>query len=425
MTPFYALLTNTEAVDPMRQLPIYIGAFAAVVLLIAFFIGFYKGFRKVRWGGFVWVAASAGFFLLEYFLGAGNPLKPLMATFIAGEKTVAFLSSLGLMLACVIAALFLQGLCSWLFRPRAKIVNRKSNRLEKYDSAIDYDEEEMDYEDYENNRLNKMIVRKGYGKPSFFGRIFGALICLVNVAAVLVVVIATALLIICATPLKDAAFASMFKNGYMPFIQEYTFKYAFDFLIIGLVLNMAQKGFKNGFMESIRALIIGVGRLAGIGLAFYLPFSSFVAPAEKGGVEILHSYVLRCVDAATTMGLPGTVAPIVGQIIAGLLLFVLVLLVFALLNFLLKKLTEAVAGIGLLRVIDGTLACLVYMVIGVAICIFIATAFYVLGAYGIFDVKTLLLGDSFAKKLIDVCGVYIQPALDNFNGMIKGLIPAA
>ncbi len=425
MMPLYALLTNTEAADPLQNLPIFVGVFAAVVLLIAFFIGFYKGFRRVGWGGFVWVVTSAGFFLLEHFLGAANPLKPILATFIADETTATFLSSFAFALACILVGLLLQGICSVLLRPRVKMVKPEGDRFTTDENGIEYEEEEKDYDDYEDYRSRKMLVRKGFGKPSIFGRIFGGLICMINAAAVLVVVLAIALFIICATPLKDGVLAPVFANEYMSFVQEYAFKYAFDFLMIGFILKKARNGFEKGFMESLRALVIGVGRIVGIALAFYLPFSPLVLPAEQGGVEILHLYVYRCMDAASMMGLPQTIAPIVGQIIAGLLLFVLVLLVFALLNFILKTLTDVVNNIGFFRVIDGALACPVYLIIGLAICVLVCAAFYVVGAYGIFDVKTLLVGDSLVQKLLDLCGVYIQPALDNFNAMIAGLIPAA
>ncbi|MBO5240599.1 MAG: hypothetical protein J6B56_04165 [Clostridia bacterium] len=425
MIPFYAILTNTEVSDPLQQLPMLVGAVALAVLLIAFFIGFAKGFRRVSWGGFVWVAASAGYFLLEYFLGAENPLKPFVTTFIADEATANFLSSFAFVLACILVALLLQGVCSLLFRPRVKLVNRDGDRFTVDENGIEYDDEDKDYDDYEDYRPRKMLVRKGCRRPNLFGRLIGGLICAINAAAVLVVIVSFALFVVCATPLKEGALAPMFSNEYMPLVQEYAFKYAFDFLMIGVILKIARKGYEKGFMESLRSLIVGVGRLVGICVAFYLPFSQFVLPVEEGGVEILHSFVYRCVDAATMMGLPETFAPIVGQILAGLLLFVLVLLVFALLNFILKKLAEGIEGVGFFRTIDSTLACLVYLLVGVAVCLLVWVAFYVVGSYGIFDVNTLLAEGSLAKKLLDTCAVYIQPALDNFNAILAGLVAPA
>ena len=424
MMPIYALLTDGQAFDPLQQLPLFIGAFAAAVLLIAFFIGFAKGFRKVSWGGLVWVAASAGFFLLEYFFGAENPLKPLVATVIADEATATFLSSFAFALGCILVALLLQGVCSLLFRPRVKLVDREGDRFSVDENGIEYDDEETDYDDYEDYRSRKMLVRKGFRRPSLLGRIFGALICMVNVAAVLVAVFAIALFIVCATPLKEGLLAPVFTNEYMPLVQEYAFKYAFDFLMIGLIIKIARCGYEKGFMESLRTLVVGVGRLVGIGFAFYLPFSTMVLPVEEGGIEIVHSYVYRCIDAAKMMGLPEAYAPLVGQILAGVLLFVLVLIVFAILNFILKTLAQGIEGVGFFRVVDGALACLVYIVIGAAICALIWSAFYVVGAYGIFDVNALIGETSLVKKLLDACGVYIQPALDSFNATLAGLIPA-
>ena len=425
MMPFYAILTNTEASAPLQSLPLIVGAVAAAVLLIAFFIGFYKGCRRVSWGGLVWVVASTGFFLLDYFLGAANPLKPIMATIFVDEATATFLSSFALALACIIVALLLQGVCSMLFRPRVKCVNREGDRFTMDENGIEYDDEDKDYDDYEDYRSRKMLVRKGFRRPSLFGRFLGGLICVINVAAVFVTVLAIALFVVCVTPLKDGLLAPVFEIEFMQFVQQHAFTYAFDFLMIGFILRTARHGFEKGFMESVRALVVGVGRIVGIGFAFYLPFSSFILPVDQGGVEIVHSYVFRCIDATLMMGLPETIAPIVGQILAGVLLFVLVLLVFALLNFILKTLAEGIEGVGFFRVIDGTLACLVYTVIGVAICALVCSAFYAVGAYGIFDVKTLFVGDSLVKKMFDLGGVYIQPALDNFNAMVAGLIVPA
>lgn len=424
MMPFYALLTDTQAFDPLQQLPLLIGAFAAAVLLIAFFIGFAKGFRKVSWGGLVWVAASVGFFLLESFLGAENPIKPLIATMIVDEATATFLSSFAFALGCIVVALLLQGVCSLLFRPRVKLVDREGDRFTVDENGIEYDDEDKDYDDYEDYRSRKMVVRKGFRRPSFFGRLSGGVICAINAAAVLVAVLAIALFIVCVTPLKEGLLAPVFTNEYMPLVQEYAFQYAFDFLMIGIILKIARCGYKKGFMESLRALVVGVGRLVGIGFAFYLPFSTMVLPVEEGGIEIVHWFVYRCIDAATMMGLTEPYAPLVGQLLAGVLLFVIVLIVFALLNFILKTLAEGIEGVGFFRVIDGALACLVYIVIGAAICAIIWAVFYVVGAYGIFDVSTLVGETSLAKKLLDACGVYIQPALDSFNAMVAGLIPA-
>lgn len=425
MMPFNAILTDTESFESLQIVPLILGAIVATALLIAFFIGFYKGYRRVSWGGLVWVVASAGFFLLEYFLGAINPLKPIMATIFTDEATVAFLASFALALACILVALLLQGVCSLLFRPRVKCVNREGDRFTMDENGIEYDDEDKDYDDYEDYRSRKMLVRKGFGRPSLFGRFLGGLICVINVAAVCVTVLAIALFVVCVTPLKDGLLAPVFEIEFMQFVQQYAFTYAFDFLMIGFILRTARHGFEKGFMESVRVLVVGVGRIVGIGFAFYLPFSSLILPVDQGGIEIVHSYVFRCIDATLMMGLPETIAPIVGQILAGVLLFVLVLLVFALLNFILKTLAEGIEGVGFFRVIDGTLACVVYTVVGVAICAIVCSVLYAIGAYGIFDVNVLFVGDSLAGKMFNLGKVYIQPALDNFNAMLRGLVPVA
>ena len=424
MMPFHALLINTEAFNLLQELPMLIGMAAAVLLLIAFFIGFAKGFRKVGWGGIVWVAASGGYFLLERSFGEENPLNPIFATVITDNATAAFLASFVCAMGCILLALLLQGVCSLLFRPRIKLVAKDKNQYTRDENGIEYEVDDKEFDDYEDYHSGKMVVRKGMRKPSFFGRLFGGLICTVNLAAVLVAVLSVALFGVCAMRFNEGLLAPAFQNEYMPFVQEYAILYAFDFLMIGLILKTARKGFEKGFMDSFRLLVIGVGRLVAIGFAFYIPFSGMALSAEEGGIEIAHAFVSRCIDAAQMMGLPETYAPIVGQLLAGILLFVLVLIAFAILRFFLKTITEAIDGIGLFRMVDGVLACVTYLAIGAAICTLIGVAFYVVGAYGIFDINTLIGKTSLVKKLLDACGVYIQPALDSFNAMVAGFIPA-
>ena len=421
MMPSYALLANTEAFDLLQELPALIGGFAAVMLLIAFFIGFKKGFRKVSWGGCVWVVASGGFFLLEYSFGAENPLKPLFATIISNKATVAFLASFVCAIGCIMVALALQGVCSLLFRPRIKFMEKKKNRRKR---GLKFERAEMDCDDYEDYHSRKIVVRKGMRKPSIFARFFGGLICAVNLATVLVSVLSMALFAVCVTRLNEGLFAPAFQDEYMSRVQEYAIRYTFDFLMIGLILKIARSGFEKGCIESLRLLVIGVGRLVAIGLAFYVPFSGRALSVEEGGVRIFHSFVYRCIGAAKIMGLPEAYAPLVGKLLAGILLFVLVLIVFAILSFFFKKLTAAVDGISAFRVADGVLACVIYLVIGSAICAFIGSAFYALGAYGIFDINTLIGKTSLVKKLLDVCGLYIQPVIDSFNAMVAGFLPA-
>ncbi len=423
----YALLTETETVAPsgMETLPTIVLAVVSAVLLIAFFIGFAKGFRRVGWGGLVWVGAATGYFLLEHFLGTENPLLPTVQGFVADEMTARLIASLAFALGCILVALVLYGVFSLLLRPRIKRVERNGDRFSVDENGIEYDDERKDYDDYETYRSRKMLVRRNCGKPNVFGRLFGGLFCVINAATVLVAIGVSALLVVYATPLKEGALAGLFENEMMTLVMDYVFGYGFDFLLIGLVVKFARSGYKKGFIESLRALIVGVGRIAGIAAAFWLPFSQFAFPVEEGGVQILHDFTTKCIDAATMMGLPETFAPIVGQLLAGLLLFVLVLLVFLLLNFIMKTLAEGIEGVGFFRAIDGSLACVVYLVVGVAVCAFVAAAFYTVSAYGIFDVNTLLAGEGLSKKLIDCCGTYIQPALDNFNALISGIIPAA
>ncbi len=423
MTPVYAILTDSASIDIMEKLPLIVAAVAAAVLLITFFVGFFKGFRRVSWSGLVWLFAGTAYFLVESFLVETNPVFALLEGMELGAEITAFGASFVLALACILVSLLLYGVFSLLFRPRVKRVRRSGDLFNSDENGIEYDDEEVDYDDYENYRSTTILVRKGYGKPTVFGRIFGGLICAINAATVLFIVLAVALFFMGGTSLRDTTFAALYEQEIIVLLTDYVFAYGLDFLMIGVIVKLACKGYQNGFVSSVRSLFGTVGGLAALVLGFWLPFSAFALPLEEGGVEMLNAYVVRCEGAATAMGLPIDFAPIVGKILAGLILFVFLMLVVWLIGFLLRSLAEGIEGVGFFRVIDGALACVTYLLIGVAVCILIWAVWYALGSYGIFNVDKLFTGECLSKKLYDACGVYIQPALDTLQETLSGLIP--
>lgn len=423
MLPIYSILTDGATSDGMQNLPLIFGAVCAVVLLIAFFIGVAKGFRRVRWGGVAWVLASVAYFLVSSAFVEENPIVTALEGMALDAQTSAFVGSLALALACVVSALLLQGVFSAWLRPRLKRVRRCGDRFYSYENGIQYDDEKSDYDDYEEYCPTEMVVRKGFQKPSLLGRLLGGLFCVINAFTVFVSVAVVALFIVGGTSLKETTFAPLFEQEVMTTLIEYVSVYGFDFLLIGFVMKVARKGYEKGFVASVRALFGTVGTLGASIVSFWLPFSLLSVPVEEGGMEIVYGYVSRCESAVTSMGLPVDFAPIVGRILAGLILFVFALLLVWLIGHILQSLADGIEGVGVLRVVDGALSCFVYLVIGVAICLLLWALWYVLGAYGIFDASVLFADGSLAKNAYDACGVYLQPALDALQETLAGLIP--
>ena len=381
--------------------PLYVVMIAcAAILLIAFLIGFFKGFRKVSWGGFVWLVTGAAFFVLAEKTSFGE-----------GKK--AFL----LAAVCIVAALAAYGLCSLLFRPKAKWVYRTGSRFEKDSNGFEYDPKELEYDDYEENGVEEVLVTKGYGKPSIFGRILGALICTVNTAMVLSTVLCAVLFIVDCTALRNVgliaqAYQTQIKGvAVIPTVLPFVYKYALDLALIGIIVGVASKGAQKGFLETIRVLIVKIGGLVAFALGFYLPFSGY-ADAENG-IYFLAKVVERCTAMLQSFGVDGMLLSIGGKLVSGILLCAFIGLALWIVNFVLKQFVTVIHNVGFLKTVDGAISCVAYVAIGAVICVAVWSMLFVFNHYGILNFSEVLAGDSarLSKGLFELCGKYVTKLL--------------
>jgi hypothetical protein len=422
-------------------LPLAVAIFCAVILLTAFCIGLKKGARRVSWSGFVWMFAAGAFIVLDKVAFVeGNPLSAAFAgiasLLVSTQKQAVvvaeFLGAFALAAICCLVALILYGVCSLLFRPTIKRVKKNADIYTIDEEGIEYDEEYYDYDDYEEYESRTTIRRKGYGTPSFGGRILGGVICMVNAAMVLAVIVFVALFAIDATSLKETAIGAIYQVPLVHTLVDYAGTYALDVAFIGIIISYACKGQQKGLIETVRAVISSLGGLAGAIFSFYLPFS----PLAQDG--FIGEYVNRCIDAGNALfgsTLPD-IAPIIGQILAGLILCIFIFILLKIIDKLLKKLSHAVYANGVLRVIDGSIACLIYFVVGVVEVTLIWAAWYVLSFYGIFQAELLFTADSSLSSgmfatldallfpLLSQVGTAIEsflgPIVGQFGGMMGG-----
>ncbi len=425
MLPLSSILTAaaTGSVDLMQLLPTILIAVCGIILLIAFFVGFSKGWRRVSWAGCVWLVACLAFFLLQSNIGEAfsQTLAPVLAGLALEGSIVAFAAAFVLALGCIVVALLLYGIFSLIFRPRMSSIYANEDRFTRDEEGFEYDEDYLDYDDYEDYETREMPYRRGYGTPSFLGRLTGALLCIVNVASVLLTVFAVAVLVLGATTLKDGALQPFFQMEQVQLVMPYITKYAMDVFVIGILVAFACKGRRTGFVESIRVLIVNIGTIVAIVACFYLPFSPYAAAPDQGGVELLNGYVVKCQEALISL-VPGQIGIIVGNIMAGLLLAIIVGIVMAVLNWILKTLVDAVEGIGFFRAIDGSLAVLVYLVIGTVVCALIWSFLLILARYQIINTADLFSQDALLSNgLFDTVKAYVEPLLVQLEEGIKGI----
>ena len=366
-----------------------IGALCAAVIVFALIIGFVKGIRRVSWSGVVWLVAGAAFFLLT----KDDP-KATPATFVIAA-------------ICIIVTLILYGVCSLYFRPHEKWVKREGDRFRTDEYGIFYDEEYEDYDDYEQYETRKMLIMKGMGTPSIFGRIFGGLVCALNAAMTMFAVLGTAFLLLSTVEsLKQGALSALFENIYVTKIGGYVSAYAMDMLAIGIIVYVACIGYEKGLIESFRAVFVKLGAVVAVVASFYLPFSPY---ADNGG---LSTFVGKFISATQQIGLSGKVAEIAGKILMGMLACAVALAIVKLIDIALKKLAEAIQDVSFLSILDGSVSCLIYLVIGVAVCIAVWAVFFTLGYYGIFDPLELFTADSlFSNGIYDLVEKYLAPIL--------------
>ena len=401
----------TGTMDKVLQvLPYLIAGVVTLVLVAALFIGFAKGFRRISKKTFAWLVAGVAFVVCMQYGLVDNLLAPL-----------GVFAPIACAFACTLLGLVVYALLSILFRPRFLKSAKEGDRGNRDANGFEYDDEAVDYDDYTDYKTEETFIAKGYRKPNLFGRLFGGIFCMLNAATVMAAVIAFALLIVHGTKIGESAPAlyemKLFGVEWLPLVLPYLADYALDFLFMGIAFAIAFKGQKKGFFESLRVLLVKVGALAAIVVCFWLPFSAYLAEDNLVGKALV-----KCMQFVEYFGLSGAIGVTVAKILTGLLFSLLVIIVFILLNWLFKRLVEFVDNVGFLQAIDGSLACLIYLVIGFVVAALVITLGYVLNHYGIFSTSAVASEKAFlSQNLFALLDVYIKPILLQIDGAVKGV----
>ena len=92
---------------------------------------------------------------------------------------------------------------------------------------------------------------------------------MLNIALVLSVALCLLLLIANATALKNGAFSSIFAyevGGFAvtEWLLGYAKKYAWDMLLLGILVAFTFKGNKSGFLATLRVLLVNIGSIAAV-----------------------------------------------------------------------------------------------------------------------------------------------------------------
>lgn len=404
MVHSYGLLTGNAVVD---KLPLITACVCGVILLIAFFVGLKKGFRRVSWGGLFWLIAGVAFVLTDRFLLDKLSLDKLFDGFVKADY-VPFACSATLAICCIVVTLVVQLVLGAFLRPKVKFVKRKTRvSYDGYGFEYEEDGDNFDDEYYADDYYGKKPKKIGYGKPRAFTRITGGLTCMLNTAIVLAIVLAFALFIVSGTKLSQGALEGIFEKKVVGNLLSYAKTYVLDFITIGIIFAMAYQGYKKGFADTIRSFLLPLCGFAAVVACCVLPFLKY----SEGEWAFLTQYVERCVRLFNK----AKYAKLFGRILAAVLGAIVAALLFALLGFLFGKLDKGIKSVKPLRAIDGVLSCVLFLAIGAAICFAIWTVFYLLEYCGIFYASQLFDGKaSLANGFYEAAETFAKGFADKY-----------
>ncbi len=382
--------------DVIKRAPLVITIACAIVAAIAFLIGFAKGFRRVGWGCLTCLVATGVFILFNILLVKS---KLVLNINMEGTLDERALTTFLVATVSIVLTLVAYGLLSWLLRPSYKIVHRNPVSY-KYGIEI-----EDDYSEYDDVAEPRFVEWKHAGRPTIVGRLIGGTICAVNTLGVLAIVVSVILIVINATMLGSTELSAAMNVRATKIMLDFAQKYALDFITISAIVLIAFKGYKKGLVGSIRSLVISYGgTILGI-LAFILPFMN------SGILFFTPKLVQRCTSLLG--GVPEMFRALAGKLLAGILIFCFFMILLALINYLLGKLSYVVIHLKPVRMVDGAIACFLYFLLGIIVCIGVWCLLYALDYCGLLHISEAFSEESsLAGSLFKLAETWVKPAID-------------
>lgn len=362
MISLHSILAAGGAV---QSLPKFFGITSGILLVIAFTIGFLKGFRKVGWNGLTW-ATAAGLFLL-----ISRSINP------EGSVTKRFVFAMLIALVCIAGVVALYGLLAYYLRPRVRWIKDDVNgdtSLAEY--GLEFEPEYLDYDgEHDWWPYGKRIYKTGFGPPSFAFRMLGGITCAINVGIILWVIASAGLIFINSFEVLNNRFGSLLEGEIMQNFLRLAQVAFFETISIGVVIFVAKKGYVNGWLNTIRMMIVSIGSTGIIVLCMYLPFSD-----KLQNVDVYTNFIDKCVGMM--QGRIPIFPDAFGKLFAGMIFSCFGVAVMFGLNMVLKHCCRLVSKSAPTRIADAILSCGLYMLIGAGICVGI---WFVLAAFDYVD----------------------------------------
>lgn len=404
MIPLNSILAEQ---NPYAGLPMIVALICAAVLALAFVVGFAKGFRRVGWGGLAWLTTCILFVLADGMFRAALmvPFQNMGFT----PEIASFWAAIIVAIVCIVIVLVLHGVLSVFLRPKLLYINEADeddNDLAEF--GLEYEDDYLDYDyDYRYAPEDKTVFRSGYTNPSVGNRIFGGIANAVKWGMILFIALSFAVFAVAATHLAEQPIGIIMSVPIVQTLYVFAARFALEFLSIGLVIVFGIKGYSKGLLASFRSLFVIGGGIAAAVLSFLLPFTQF--SVSNGFIGNL---VGRCVNLFG--GAENMMGYFIGRIVAGCCLLAFFIILLVIINVVLKKCCNMIQK-GPIRVIDGAFACVIYLIIGVALAIGIWCILFTLDYCGIIYTTEIFATEaSLARGLFQFAETMIKPFLSMF-----------
>lgn len=328
---------------------------AALFCLLAFIIGFCRGFYRTnrRWIKFAVLLVT--FFAAYALLGEKLLKSELFGGFSAEVRNIVFV--LGLLLAAVVVVNVIFGIIDGLVRRAAikklqkgvLLISQKTNPVERKK---------------EQKQLDKQW------KPKFFSRLCGAIANTLNVAIIFAFLTALALLITSAIPsVAEGAMENVFAalpKTMLPMLR----RYAIDAVAILFITSIAYCGYRAGFLNGVRSILMTFGIFFVIVACLILPF---IAPMQESVLFVPVNALTKAFQKIFPESTGGSMGAklCTGVVFAAVLVFLVVMI-----GLLLKLLTRGLRKVWVFRVIDGTICFALTFVLALALVAIVAAAIF-------------------------------------------------
>ena len=409
------MLVNAAGV--MAKLPIAITVVCALVLIVAFIIGYRIGFRKIRWGGFFCLFAGALFVGMHKLLNATGVKSYFLTRY--EDRAVHLVLALVTGAVCVLITMLAYGLCSALFRPRKnkksilknlqpsnpfKLFGEDDGLFNAYLGTVNEKENDNLFTPYGTEAPKK--PKKKPKKIDTLVRVGGGLMCMVNTAMVLAALLAVFVFVIHGTQMRIWTVGHIFDTVFAQHVRNFLLAYALDFATLGCVVGIACLGWKFGMMNSLRVFILTVGIVVTAIVCIGFPFTRFATDWTVTNVIFVRCRNLTTVFTVNYNGL--TARLLMSFLLTHFGVGIMVLLFIGV-----NKLYHVVGDYKLTALADRCVACFVYLLTGMVICSAVWVLLYALDYYNFIHVSELFEARAnLANGLFAGCDRFVKPLLD-------------